>query len=186
MPQPNQVIIPPQRKRWYRVRSWIWVIFLVLFVMWQSYAGVKSFLRHHNFWDLTPTLISLCFCISLLQFQWIALFPRVLTVALDGLQLETGAFPFRKRWLAPWKDAVLLRNDQVLMLAGVRGRPLRAVIVESYLSDTSRDSLIARLNALCQQQSIALATEDRRIRLKDLRFFDETAGGTDPRKNWKG
>lgn len=186
MPQPNQVIIPPQGKRWHRVPGWIWVTFLALLVMWQSYAGVRSFLRHHNLWDLTPTLISLCICINPLQFQWMALFPRVLTVTPDGLQLKAGAFPFRRRWLAPWEDAVLLRNDQVLMLAGVRARLSRAVIVESYLSDTSRDSLIARLNALCQQQGIALTSEDARIRLKDLRFFEETAGGTDPSKFWKG
>lgn len=101
MPQPNQVIIPPQGKRWHRVPGWILVTFLALVVLVLLYLGVGSYLRHRSFWDSTPVLFSLYFCISGLQSQWIALFPRVLTVTTEGLQLQAGAFPFRKRWLAP-------------------------------------------------------------------------------------
>lgn len=186
MPQPNQVIIPPQRKRWYRVRSWIWVIFLVLSMLGMFFIGWRAYLRHRDFENVAPSLILLYFIIGMLRSQWLTLLPIVLTVTTKGLQLQAGAFPFRKRWLAPWKDAALLRYDHGLILAGAKSWLSRTVVIETHLSDTSRGMLIARLNELCLQQGITLPSEDARIKLHDGRSFQETTGGTDLGKFWKG
>lgn len=186
MSQPNQVSIPPQGKRWHRIPSWILVGFLVIVIFGMLYMGTIAYLRHRSLWDCFPVLFSLYLCIRALRSQWIHLFPRVLTATAEGLQLQAGAFPFRKRWLAPWKDAALLRYDDELRLAGVRSCFFRTAIIESHLSAPSRDNLIARLNTLCQEQGNTLPSEDIKLSLYEAEDSPETAGVTDRTKFWKG
>ncbi|WP_050028862.1 hypothetical protein [Verrucomicrobium sp. BvORR034] len=186
MSQPSQVIIPPQSKRWHRIPSWILVAVLAIVTFGMLYMGIVGYLRHRSIWDCSPVLFSLYLCISALRSQWINLFPRVLTATAEGLQLQAGAFPFRKRWLAPWKDAALLRYDEKLVLAGVGARFFRTATIESHLSDPSRDMLIARLNTLCQEQGITLPSEDIKLSLYEAEDSQQTAGGTDRTKFWKG
>lgn len=68
----------------------------------------------------------------------------------------------------------------------MRPRFFRTVTIESYLSDTSRDMLIARLNTLCHAQGIVLPSDEVKLSLYEAEDPQETAGGTDPSKFWKG
>lgn len=186
MPQPNQVIISPQGKRWSRVLGWSLVIVLALAILGLLYMCGRSYLRHRDFWDVTPMLVPLCFGIRALQSKWIAQFPSVLTVAPEGLHLRMGAFPFRRRWLAPWKSATLLRYDHKLVLAGVKARIFRTVTIECYLSNTSRDMLIERLKSLGLTQGIELPSEELKLSLYEPEDAQDTAGSNDFGKFWKG
>ena len=100
-----------------------------------------------------------------------------------------GAFPFRRRWLAPWKTATLLRYENKLVLAGLKARIFRTVTIESYLSDTSRDMLVARLKSLSLAQGIELPSEQAKevkLSLYEPEDAQDTAISKDFDKFWKG